>query len=243
MKDYDIKISISSVVDRIYDSRETVGEYAFRDGTHLITYNDYTGNTVTKCGLQITPETMLLHRTGAFAGDMLFDRHLDTLFRYKAYVVEEDFILHTYDYSCKSSEEGLTIHVSYGLRDRHGGEEIRGEQDIQVLFLPWQREDHEEEMILDKGRGNEDNISADQEDRQGQGAPIPEDWTKMKATEVDIQAFLGRLSAMKNGEKTYCPFCGGIVRMTSLEGEEAEFGCEICDMRIQTRVSSRTSEQ
>ena len=68
----------------------------------------------------------------------------------------------------------------------------------------------------------------------------PEDWTKRKASEEDIQTFLGRLSAMRSGEKMDCPFCGGIVRMLSLKGEEAEFGCESCDMRIQTRVSSKS---
>ena len=243
MKDYDIKISISSVVDGVPDTREMVGEYAFREGTHLITYNDYTGNAVTRCGLQITPEKMLLHRTGAFAGNMLFDRHMDTLFSYKAYVVEEDFILHTYDYSCQGSEEGLIIHVSYGLRARHGGDEIRGEQNIRVMFLPWQREDHEEEKIVDKGRDSEKRISAIRERTQEQKDPYPEDWTKRKASEVDIQAFLARLSDMRSGEKTDCPFCGGIVRMMYLKGEEAEFGCESCDMRIQTRVSSWAFEQ
>ena len=60
-------------------------------------------------------DKMLLHRTGAFEGDMLFDPLTDTFVRYGAFPVQTEFMLHTEKYAFAETEEGLTIDIKYVL--------------------------------------------------------------------------------------------------------------------------------
>ena len=117
--------------DKLYN--EFSGEYALLDGIHNIVYTDYTGNEITKVGIQADDKMMLLHRTGGFSGDMLFDTRTDTVVKYAAFMVESGFVLHTYDYSVEQTDKGNHIFVRYGLNDG-GDEEMKGEQDIEVIF-------------------------------------------------------------------------------------------------------------
>ncbi len=40
----------------------------------MVAYTDHSGNTVTKTGIEASPDAMLLHRIGVFEGDMLFEK-------------------------------------------------------------------------------------------------------------------------------------------------------------------------
>ena len=66
-------VRLTSRIDGDENTNLYPGEYAFRDGTHLITYTDYAGNGITRNGIQANDSAMLLHRVGEFEGDMLFD--------------------------------------------------------------------------------------------------------------------------------------------------------------------------
>ena len=111
------------------------GEYAFRDGTHLITYTDYAGNGITRNGIQANDSAMLLHRVGEFEGDMLFDPGMDTVMKYTAGgLVQTGFILHTEEYSADALRDMVAIHIRYVLFDGSGEEAIHGEQWIKVYL-------------------------------------------------------------------------------------------------------------
>lgn len=125
------------------DGDETIntysGEYAFRDGTHLITYTDYTGNGIARNGIQANDSAMLLHRVGEFEGDMLFDPKMDTVVKYTAGgLVQTGFILYTEEYEIALNESQVEIHIRYVLFDGSGEDAIRGEQQIKVN---WENEE------------------------------------------------------------------------------------------------------
>lgn len=135
MKDVkEIKITLKSDVggDKLFN--EFNGEYAVLDGIHNIVYTDYTGNEITKVGIQADDKMMFLHRVGGFSGDMLFDTVTDTVVKYEAFMVQSGFVLHTYEYKLEQTDNGIHIFVRYGLNDGND-EEIAGQQDIEVMFL------------------------------------------------------------------------------------------------------------
>ena len=66
-------VTIESCIDGTRLSQTLNGEYAFRDGAHLVVCTDYTGTAVTRIGMEIREDKVLLHRTGAMEGDMLYD--------------------------------------------------------------------------------------------------------------------------------------------------------------------------
>lgn len=127
-------VRLRSTVDGSETRSEYGGEYRRKSGAHHIVYTDYTGNTVTKNGIEATDAAMLLHRVGEFGGDMLFDPAAGTLFRYRAWMVQQDFLLRTYEYRLAESESGVIIFVRYGLSDGSGEEEIQAEQEIEIRF-------------------------------------------------------------------------------------------------------------
>ena len=126
-------VTIESCIDGTRLSQTLNGEYAFRDGAHLVVCTDYTGNAVTRIGMEIREDKLLLHRTGAMEGDMLFDPQEATVFRYKAFPVEAEFVLLTDEYVLEVTEEGLKIRLRYRLCGGDGCEAmIVGEQVILV---------------------------------------------------------------------------------------------------------------
>ena len=131
-------IALESCIDGDISRKEYPGEYAYRDGTHLLTYTDFTGNGITKNGIQANGFAMLLHRVGAFEGDMLFDPAMDTVVKYTAGgLVQAGFILHTNAYSVEAKENGVVIHFDYILYDGSGEEGIHGEQ---CISANWEEE-------------------------------------------------------------------------------------------------------
>ena len=129
------KVTVT-LVSRV-DGEESVntypGEYAFRDGTHLITYTDYAGNGITRNGIQANDSAMLLHRVGEFEGNMLFDPKMDTGVKYTAGgLVRTGFILHTEEYGIALDGNQMEIHIRYALFDGSGEDAIHGEQQITI---------------------------------------------------------------------------------------------------------------
>ena len=128
-----VTVTLTSRIDGDESVNIYPGEYAFRDGTHLITYTDYVGNGITRNGIQANDSAMLLHRVGEFEGDMLFDPEMDTVVKYTAGgLVQTGFILHTEEYGIVLNENQAEIHIRYVLFDGSGEDAIRGEQQIKV---------------------------------------------------------------------------------------------------------------
>lgn len=75
---------------------------------------------------------MLLHREGAFEGDMYFDVNSDTVVRYDALIVGTGFLLHTKEYSLDFNEDEVNIAAEYILSDGSGQDDIHCRQEILV---------------------------------------------------------------------------------------------------------------
>ena len=132
-------ISLISWVNGDVTVKDYAGEYAFKGDTHLIAYTDYTGNSVTKNGIQANDSAMLLHRVGEFEGDMLFDPNMDTVVKYTASgLIQTKFILHTEEYSIETHADRVEIHLRYMLFDENKEDAIHGEQQIRVS---WEKEE------------------------------------------------------------------------------------------------------
>ncbi len=127
-------IKIKSTINGDVIFNEYSGEYAYENGVHNIAYSDYTGTDLTKNGIQATVTAMLLHRAGAFEGDMFFDMNSDTVVKYNVLMVQSGFLLHTESYSLTEQERELKIDVSYTLNDGSGQDEIKGRQEITVKW-------------------------------------------------------------------------------------------------------------
>ena len=128
-----VAVTLTSRVDGDESVNTYLGEYAFRDNTHLIAYTDFAGNGITRNGIQANDSAMLLHRVGEFEGDMLFDPKMDTVVKYTAGgLVQTGFILHTEEYEIALNENQVEIHIRYVLFDGSGEDAIHGEQQIKV---------------------------------------------------------------------------------------------------------------
>ncbi len=127
-----IKIKSTINGDKIFN--EYSGEYAYESGVHNIAYSDYTGTDLTKNGIQATDTAMLLHRAGAFEGDMFFDLNSDTVVNYNALMVNSGFLLHTENYSLTEKDGEIIIKAAYTLHDGSGQDEIKGTQEITVIW-------------------------------------------------------------------------------------------------------------
>lgn len=64
-----------------------------------------------------------------------------------------------------------------------------------------------------------------------------DDWTKLTSKDIDTQAFIRKMEAMKQGETMECPFCHGTVRMTVSNEGTTVFSCDTCDMSIRLESS------
>lgn len=130
-----VTVLIESSIDGSCIAKSFDGEYAFRDDAHLVVYTDYTGNAITRNGMEIREEKLLLHRTGAMEGDMLFDLYSPTVFRYSAFPVKGEFILNTERYELVVTDEGLRVGLQYRLCSENRSVDIEGMQTMTVMFL------------------------------------------------------------------------------------------------------------
>lgn len=110
-------------------------EYRRIENSHIVVYTDYTGNAVTKNGMEICEDKMMLHRTGAFEGDMLFDLLTDTFVQYGACPVQNGFMMHTEKLDVSESADGLDISIKYKLYDDSESDDISCEQEIRVMII------------------------------------------------------------------------------------------------------------
>lgn len=132
MKGKKAVIKIESTINGDEILNEYSGEYAYENGVHNIAYSDYTGTDLTKNGIQATDTAMLLHRAGAFEGDMFFDLNSDTVVNYNALMVNSGFLLHTETYSLSDKNGEIIIKVAYTLHDGSNQDVIKGRQEITV---------------------------------------------------------------------------------------------------------------
>lgn len=132
-------IKIKSTINGGVILNEYSGEYAYENGVHNIAYSDYTGTDLTKNGIQATDTAMLLHRAGAFEGDMFFDTNSDTFVKYNALMVQSGFLLHTQSYSLTEKDGKINIELTYTLHDGSNQDVIKGRQEI-----TFKREDSDE---------------------------------------------------------------------------------------------------
>ncbi len=127
-----VQVEIMSIIDgeaqvSIYD-----GEYGKDGDTHLVAYSDYTGNTLTKNGLYIGPDRLLLHRVGGISCDMLFAPSQTTEVIYDSFGLQTIFALNTFDYSREITPEKIVVNLKYTLDDQSGCEPITGYQCITI---------------------------------------------------------------------------------------------------------------
>ncbi len=125
-------IKIESTLDGEKLYNEYSGGYVFKNNAHNIAYTDLSGNAVTKTAIEANEEKMLLHRVGAFNGDMLFDRLTDTVTRYDAFSLTQGFLVHTYEYNVETNNSDVVISLKYGLIDGKNENEIVATQKITV---------------------------------------------------------------------------------------------------------------
>ena len=133
-----VAIEIFSSIDGCESIIKTTGEYKYveDEDKHVVVFTDYTGNIITKNGLEICTDKLFLHRTGGFNGDMLFDLNTDTVMKYSAYMVSSDFLIHTNRYEVSKDKNQLMVKVDYLLRDVTGkAEDITARQIITIMGL------------------------------------------------------------------------------------------------------------
>lgn len=133
-----VAIEIFSSIDGCESIIKTTGEYKYveDEDKHVVVFTDYTGNIITKNGLEICTDKLFLHRTGGFNGDMLFDLNTDTVMKYAAYMVSSDFLIQTNNYEVIKNECQLIVNVDYLLKDVTGlTEDIVAKQVITIEGL------------------------------------------------------------------------------------------------------------
>lgn len=65
---------------------------------------------------------------------MLFDPFTDTFVRYGAFPVQNEFMMHTDEYTVSESADGLDISIKYKLYDDSGNDDISCELEIRVMI-------------------------------------------------------------------------------------------------------------
>lgn len=127
-----VSVKIKSCIDDVNREWECTGEYAVDGDTRLLAYTDYIGNDITKTGMFIEADALLLHRTGGINADMLFSLGKDTVVNYEAFGLRTTYVLHTSLYRIYELENGLWVHLEYSLSDTEGNIENTSVQDFYI---------------------------------------------------------------------------------------------------------------
>ncbi len=132
---YPVHIALSSSLDGETTYNSYTGEYRIKKGLHTVVYTDRTGNMITKVGIEASEKAMLIHRVGAFEGDMFFDPGSDTSVRYGTLSLKHEFRLHTAHYELTERSDGLLLQVEYTITDHSDEPGIHGFQEITITKI------------------------------------------------------------------------------------------------------------
>ena len=130
-----VNIVINSLINGETIIKESVGEYRHSNDNHIVVFNDFDGNDITKHAIRASKEQMLLRRMGAIKGDMLFDISKDTLTKYETMGLSHDFIVSTKSYLLIENDNTVVIKTTYSLSDNSSQDSIDSEQTITITYI------------------------------------------------------------------------------------------------------------
>ncbi len=133
---------------------------------------------------------------------------------YKVVKIEEDI-----DFGCEERADNTPIMAVVSLKDAAG--------DTIVQKFP-------DDLLVTENIQPGDQVVIDEAHTLRK--VLKDDWTEnCTAKTVDIQKFVSRMQALKNGQEIEwrCPFCGEEVKRLEQEGGHTVIGCTSCDMRIE----------
>lgn len=137
------KIHLASTINGEETQYEYSGEYNVISGNHCVAYTDYTGNALTRVGIEAAPTTMLIHRTGGVTADMLFDPDHETAVNYNVLTLKTLLRLKTHRLIVEAKGSVVRICVEYSLDDGSGEIVTQASQTIIVNIM----EDHNEKSV------------------------------------------------------------------------------------------------
>ena len=115
-KEKDVKVRITTTTDGETFVNEGAGEYAHYDEAHYVAYTERDEHgSVTRSGLHIGREKLLLHRDGAVNMKMLFDPLATTRADYSTAGFATHFAVRTRQYDVFFDEKVITIDLRYVL--------------------------------------------------------------------------------------------------------------------------------
>ena len=115
-KEKDVKVRITTTTDGETFVTEGAGEYAHDDEAHYVAYTERDEHgSVTRSGLHIGREKLLLHRDGAVNMKMLFDPLATTRADYSTAGFATQFAVRTRQYDVFFDEKTITIDLRYAL--------------------------------------------------------------------------------------------------------------------------------
>ena len=135
-KEKDVRVLMPTRVEGEKFVTEAEGEFA-RDGdVFCLAYTECSNGEVTRNGLQISREKMLLHRDGAVCGEMLFDPGTVTRASYRTMGMEMSFAVRTVRYDVFFDEKLMVIDLRYSLQENENAVPTRYALKIEISDAP-----------------------------------------------------------------------------------------------------------
>lgn len=129
-----INITIKTTQDSETSIWESQGLMEQKDGAYVVTYPDYTGNTVTDNILELNPDSMRIRRSGAIDSDMIFEENMVTSGVYGVMFYKTNLEIITMAYDFIDRDYNLQASADYKLLD--AGSEIADNRiEISVVAL------------------------------------------------------------------------------------------------------------
>ena len=96
--------------------RQTVtGRYMEKDGEHILSYTDHTGNMHTRVIMRMGPERMRMKRIGALRSEWLFNPSEPYLVDYRSPYGDMLLEVRTKLYRCRRDGTRVRVHLEYEL--------------------------------------------------------------------------------------------------------------------------------
>ena len=119
-KEKDVNVRITTTTDGETFVTEGAGEYAHDDEAHYVAYTERDEHgSVTRSGLHIGREKLLLHRDGAVCMKALFDPGATTRADYNAAGLGAQFAVRTRQYDVFFDERRITVDLRYALAENN----------------------------------------------------------------------------------------------------------------------------